>query len=165
MIEFVGKSTADTTYTGRTGRRYRFGNNQHSKRLWVHPEDAQRFLRRSQFRGVRKDEVVHPETESPVLTAGGMVQVKAPAPVKVVAAQVVEASVPDKAREEPIGVEAPIEVEETLPDPGMLTLKELFQLELTPTEWTEMWAAEMAGKNRKTAVNFLKKKAEALRDG
>ena len=44
QLEYTGGNRSTTTFTGITGRRYRFGNNDEAKVSWVHPEDANNFI-------------------------------------------------------------------------------------------------------------------------
>lgn len=182
LIEFMGKNTSDVLYKGRTGkdgrraRHYRFGNSPGHKRLWVHPDDAGRFMRRAQFRAVPAAEIEQPKKEAPVLAGEGMetgAPAPPPAPVEqdevAAAAQEVETAAaldfPEEG-DEPIEVEvAPDVPPEPLPDPGTLTLRKLFKLQLTSTGWMELLAAELVGKKRKSALAFMERKVKALQDG
>lgn len=44
QLEYVGKNRSTSTFTGITGRNYRFGNNGASKIAWVHPLDVENFV-------------------------------------------------------------------------------------------------------------------------
>jgi len=44
QIEYTGSNRATTTFTGVTGRNYRFGNNDESKIGWMHPQDVMNFI-------------------------------------------------------------------------------------------------------------------------
>jgi glycosyltransferase involved in cell wall biosynthesis len=44
QVEYTGGNRATTTFTGITGRPYRFGNNDESRVGWMHPQDVVNFI-------------------------------------------------------------------------------------------------------------------------
>jgi len=49
QVRYIGKNKSTTTFQGVTGRRYRFGNNDDARGNWVHPQDAEAFIKRGIF--------------------------------------------------------------------------------------------------------------------
>jgi hypothetical protein len=44
QVEYTGRNRSTTTFNGITGRRYRMGNNDDSRVVWMHPQDASNFI-------------------------------------------------------------------------------------------------------------------------
>lgn len=76
LLEYTGKNRADVMYRGATGRRYRFGNNDLSRRQWVHPDDRAHLMRFRVFQEIR----VPDPSPQPVLQSDPAPKAPAPGP-------------------------------------------------------------------------------------
>lgn len=137
QIEYLGNNYGSTVWGGPgaapSGRSYTFGAGATDRIKYVDPRDAQWFANlreggRNVFAQVRVEPVAPPMSE--------------PEPE--------EAEPLDNLSSGAEEVHAP-----ALPDPADLTVTEIKALDLTPVQWDQLLAAERAGKNRATAVEYM----------
>jgi glycosyltransferase involved in cell wall biosynthesis len=145
LIEYVGNNQNSLVFKGLTGRKYRFGANDHDKVHRVHPTDAKRFLAYVYFEEA-------PESAAVMLHAPATIPPPAPAPVAI-PTEPIEGTVAEVAQ--------PIELPPL--DVSRLTIKELREANYTVDEWSELLAQETAKrKPRSTVVDIIERRIRVL---
>lgn len=137
-IEYIGKSTSDLLFKGRSGRRYIFNSGDKGV-VYVYPEDMRQLLRFTYFRE---------RTELP-----------GPSPIQAIAAPKT-AEIQIATSPIPIGNPVPGTPPQRL-DVSMLKIKELRELKLSEAEWTALLRQEeQRPKPRTTVLSIIRKHLE-----